>query len=231
MLGRKFTAILLVAVAAAFTTGFGIKDITKEIAPDTEKCDDKKNKSKCKNEEYLKSGAKIIAVTVAAKALYDVVVEYTALNVKGDHEVIDLYLKEHKSLPKKAAILDYKASMSPGNVVKVGKPLKINTSVTVIPGKKDKKVDISETIEIYDNEDKSKLIKSLTKPVNTDTQKGGSFENNFSFTLPVGMPQGIYPVRTAITANGTTVPAKPDEMQVVLHILPNGQHQLAYISR
>lgn len=90
---------------------------------------------------------------------------------------------------------------------------------------------MQEKISIHDNEDPEKVIKSLVKTVNEATKKGGAFENEFSFVLPVGMPQGVYPVETAVLLNDKEVNREQNDMQVVLRVGPEGQYEILALAQ
>ena len=83
MFNRKFKIIIAAGLSFTLLSGFGLKDITKELGPDTDNCEKSPSKSKSKNEEYLKSAAKIAAVTVAAAAVVAVVVLLCLVEVGG----------------------------------------------------------------------------------------------------------------------------------------------------
>jgi len=229
MFGRKTRVVMVAALSFTLLTGFGLKDLKKKIAPDTDKCENRADKSKCKNKERLKSAAKVVAIGVAAKIIYDMVVEYTSIGVKGDHEIVEVYLKENKKLPKVPTLIAYKANILPNATVKVGKPVTVKSSLSVVPGRDSRTVKIEEKIEIFDNEDDKKVIKSLTKTVNGKESKAGAFENEFSFTLPKGMPQGVYPIKTAVVVDGKLQKPTTNKMQLVLHILEDAHYQIAYL--
>ena len=55
----------------------------------------------------------------------------------------------------------------------------------------------------------------MVKAVNKDTKKCGAFENEFTFTLPKGMPQGVYPIKTAVIINGVESTQVDSRMQLV----------------
>lgn len=231
MLGKN-TRIILVALMSFFLiTGFGFKDLVDNVAPDTDKCESRSKVGKCKDLERLKTVAKVVAIGIAAKIAYDMVVEYTSIGVKGDHEIIEIYLEDNKKLPKEPKLIAYSASLLPSNIVEVGKPVTVKTSLSVIPGRDSRAVKIEEVIEIFDNEDDEKVIKSLTKVVNGDTDKGGAFDNEFSFTLPEGMPQGVYPVRTVVLVNGEEQDPTTQDMQIVLHVYEDLNFQIAYLAK
>ena len=226
MFNRKFKIIIAAGLSFTLLSGFGLKDITKELGPDTDKCEKSSNKSKCKNEEYLKSAAKIAAVTVAAKLIYEMVIDYKTEQVTNDKTVTREYKKQHGSLPEKTEVLAYDAKLNPNSIVEVGKPINIDTSVKVVVGKKSKKVLIEEKLEIFDNEKTDQVINSLTKKVSNG--KGGAYENTFSFTLPEGMPQGVYPIKTSVILDGKAFEHANSDMQVVMEVLHDGSYQIAY---
>lgn len=226
---KKTAAILFtIMIAGTFTTGFGLKDLSKQVKPDFDKCDEKKNKSDCKTKEVLKTTTKVVVIGIAAKIIYDMVIDYKSKNVADENAVVKSYKGKHKALPSKAQVVSYSTSLKPGQVVKPGKPVLLVSKVEVVPGKDGAPVIVQEKISIHDNEDTDKVIKSLTKSINDPGQKGGIYENEFSFTLPIGMPQGVYPIQTSVILNDTESNKENNEMQVVLQVLENGTYQIAY---
>lgn len=226
-LSKPFAAMSTVVLAFTLTTGFGLKDVTKEIKPDTDKCKTAKDKSKCEREEYLETAATVAAISLAAKIIYDMVIEYKTKPVSEEGAVVEAYKAKHKTLPDKPQVVSYTTSLKPGQVVKPGKPILLVSKLEVVPGKNGAPVRVQEKIAIHDNEDNKKVIKSLVKSVNDASKKGGVFENEFSFTLPVGMPQGIYPVQTAVLLNDQELDQEKNEMQVVLQVFQDGRYQIA----
>lgn len=60
MLNKKIKLILVAVMSFFILTGFGLKDLKKEIGPDKDSCKGSKNKSKCEDKEKLKSLGKEI---------------------------------------------------------------------------------------------------------------------------------------------------------------------------
>lgn len=228
-LNKPFAVIATALLACTLTTGFGLKDIAKEIKPDTDKCAKAKDKSKCERKENIETAVKVAAIGIAAKIIYDMVIEYKTKPVSDEDAVIKAYKAKHKTLPNKPAVVSYTTSLKPGQVVKPGKPVLLVSKVEVVPGKNGGPVLVQEKIAIHDNEDNKKVIKSLVKGVNEASKKGGIFENEFSFTLPEGMPQGVYPVETAVLLNDEEQDQEKNEMQVVWQVMPDGQYQIALV--
>lgn len=222
-----FIAILSFTLLTGF--GFKLKDLKKKIDPSVEQCKDAKDKSKCKKEKKLKAAGKVIAAGLAAKAIYDVVVHFKSKQTENEKQVATEYKKKNKSLPKNAKVFSYVSSLKPGQVVPTGKPIKVVSEVKVVAGKKTKKVKIQEKIEFFDSENKDEVIKSLVKDVNKKTQQAGSYANSFTFTLPKGMPQGVYRIRTAILLNDKEVEKSNNDMQVVFFKTFDNSQQVAML--
>src|SRR5690606_23843606 len=102
----------------------------------------------------------------------------------------------------------------------------IQSDIVVVPGAQRKTAFIEERIVIFDNEDNTKELKNFAKPVNEKTKTGGRYKNEFSFTLPEGLPQGVYPIKTELLLNGKTVNAADNDIQLVLNVDSLGSAQL-----
>lgn len=228
---KSLGIIATVCLTCTMATGFGLKDIAKEIKPDHDKCEKSGNKKDCERKENIKTAAKIVAVGIAAKIIYDMVIDYRTKTVSDEDKVVEKYRSKFKNLPDSPAVLSYESSLKPGQVVKPGEPVLLVSRVEVVPGKNGGPVLVQEKIAIHDNEEPEKVIKSLVKNVNEASKKGGAFENEFSFTLPVGMPQGVYPVTTAVLLNEIETSQERNDMQVVLRVGPEGQYELLALAR
>lgn len=218
MRNRKLYAVVAIVTSMVFLTGFGLGDIEKKVAPDKEDCDKKADPKKCKKRENLEAGAKVIAVGIAAKIIHEMIVQYKSSQVGTEDQVVADYKKQHQTLPPEPKVLEYTSSVKPGEVVKAGNEVMVASSLTVVPGQDGKPVEIQEKIEIFDNENNKESIKSLAKPVNGESKKTGAFKNEFKFTLPVGMPQGVYPIKTEVLLNGKPFNPTNNKMQLVLNV-------------
>lgn len=230
MKGNFVGAVMVSAVAMTLLTGFGLGDLDKKLSG-SEDCSKAKDPKKCKKEQDLKTGAKIVAIGIAAKLIHDMIIDYRSSQTKPEEQVVQEYKKTHPSLPKEPEVVAYTSSIKPGEVVKAGKEVLVNSSLVVVPGVNSKSVDIQEKIDIHDNEKNDQVLKTLTKPVNAKTKKSGAFNNEFKFTLPIGMPQGVYPIKTQILVNGKAAKPTNNKMQLVLNVDRDLRYTIVAVGR
>ena len=114
--------------------------------------------------------------------------------------------------------------MLPGSAVSPGTKVRIKSRIEVIPGRNGKRAQIEEQLTIYDNEDNTLVLKSMTKEAQRSA-KGGQFEGEFAFSLPEGLPQGVYPIRLTLLLNGDIAGDSDHDLQLVMRVdsLGNGQ--------
>ncbi len=163
----------------------------------------------------LKQIGAVVVIGVAAKLIYDMVVDYQSKQVNDESEVVKKYKLAHGDLPDAPELVAYESSIQPGDVVTAGNDISILSKLEVVRSANTRTLKIEEKITIFDNEDSSKELKSFTKIVNSETNASGAFENEFTFQLPKGMPQGIYPVKTEIIVDGKAYAPVNNQMQLV----------------
>lgn len=168
----------------------------------------------------------VVAIGIAAKLIYDMVVDYQSKQVNDEGQVVERYKKNHGTLPQEPVLVNYESTIMPGSVVTAGNDISIQSKLEVVRSASSRSVDIQEKIVIFDNEDNSKELKSLTKVVNKGTNSSGAFENEFTFKLPEGMPQGIYPVQTTVIVDGKAYAPVSSQMQLIYRFDKQRQYQL-----
>jgi hypothetical protein len=197
-----------------------LKDIGNKIDK-SGKC--KSGDQGCKNREHLLAAAKVAAVAVAAKYIADMIVEQHAKKVSDEDGVVKDYKTKNPTLPDKPQASTYTTNALPGTVVQPGKKVVIQSDIVVVPGRDQKETRIQERLAIFDNEDNTKELKSLTKDVNEGTKRGGRYTNEFTFTLPEGLPQGVYPIKTTLILNGEEKETINNDLQLVLEVNSKGE--------
>ena len=221
---KSFIGVLIIATLVSSNShAFSLNDV-KGAVDKSDKC--KSGDQACKNREHLLGAAKVAVIAVAAKLIVDMVVEYRTSKITDEDKVVQEYRAGHDRLPEKPLASVYKTSTLPSNVVQSGKKVVIQSDMVVVPGREQKSTLIEEKIVIFDNEDNKKELKSLTKAVNEETKRAGRYANEFSFTLPEGLPQGVYPIKTTLLLNGQEANASSNDIQLVLQVDSLGQMQL-----
>lgn len=225
---KKIIVLFLLTVfSVSSVQAFDLKDLNR-VFDKSYKC--KKGDKKCKKREHLKAVAKVAAVAVAATLITKMIIKHRSKKLEDENKVADDYKKEHKQLPDEAFASEYVTSTLPGSVVEPGKEIIIKSDIVVVPGAKQKTALIEERLSIYDNEDNTKELKSLTKAVNKKTKKAGRYENEFTFTLPEGVPQGVYPIKTELLLNGKVVDTSDTGIQLVLEVNHQGKMLIAMLN-
>lgn len=180
----------------------------------------------CLAREKLKAGARVGAVALAATLIADMVIKQRSKTVAKEDKVAKEYKKDNQDLPEQPLATRYVTDTLPGSIVEQGKEITIRSDIVVVPGTQQKKTLIEERISIFDNEDHSKELNTLTKTVNNKTKRAGHYQNEFTFTLPEGLPQGIYPIKTELLINGVIVESSDNDIQLVMQVDTQGATSL-----
>lgn len=219
---KKLIVGLLVAACVSPSYALSLKDVGRAFDK-SYKC--KQGDQSCKNREHLLAAAKVAAVVVAVKYISDMVVEHRAKKVADEEGVATDYKTTHSTLPEKPQASVYNTNALPGSVVQPGKKVVIQSDIVVVPGRTQQQTLIQERLAIFDNEDNTKELKSLTKGVNEETKRAGHYTNEFTFTLPEGLPQGVYPIKTTLIINGEESKTINNDLQLVLEVNALGKMQ------
>ncbi len=180
----------------------------------------------CKNRERLKAAARVAAVAVAVTLITKMIIKHRSERIAKEEQVAEEYKTKNQRLPAEPTATEYQTKTLPGNVVGPGQEVVIQSNIVVVPGSRQKTALIEERIAIYDNEDNTKELKRFTKAVNEKTKTGGRYKNEFTFTLPEGLPQGVYPIQTELLLNGEVVDTANNDIQLVLQVDHLGRPQL-----
>lgn len=219
---KKLIVVLIATLCASQTYALSLKDIGHAFDK-SYKC--KSDDQGCKNRQHLLAAAKVAAVVVAVKYISDMVIEHHAKKVADEDGVAKDYKTQHQNLPEKPQASAYSTNALPGSVVQPGKKVVIQSDIVVVPGRVQQETLIQERLAIFDNEDNTKELKSLTKDVNEETKRAGHYTNEFTFTLPEGLPQGVYPIKTTLIINGEESKTINNDLQLVLEVNAFGQTQ------
>jgi hypothetical protein len=167
--------------------------------------------------------ARQVVIQTTAQMIRDMIIGYTTVQTKTDKEVADEYARDNEgNLPVNTRLSSYRTEILPGAAVSPGTEVRVKSYIEVIPGSSGDKATIEERLTIWDNEDNTLALKSMTKQAGKKSGKGGAFNSEFSFTLPEGLPQGVYPISTDLMLNGEQVGDQRHGLQLVLWLDSRG---------
>lgn len=130
----------------------------------------------------------------------------TALQANND------YVRARGSLPREPVVVAYSPSLN-GQVVTRGRPFTVNSTVELVDGSTQRVDEVREEIVVFDPAGQE--IKSGSKQMASTNRGGGRFENSFELTLPKGVSQGTYGVKTNLYVNGRLASSRDMRAQLV----------------
>lgn len=170
---------------------------------------------------------KQVVVQTTSQMVRDMIIGYTTVQVKTDRQVSEEFEKETGSLPVNPKVSAYRSEVLPGTSVRRGTEVRVKSHIEVVPGTSGSRANIEEKMTIWDNDDNSIALNSMTKAPGSSAANGGAFTSEFTFKLPEGLPQGVYPVSTHLLLNGEQVGDQKHELQLVLQVDTHGAVKLA----
>jgi energy-converting hydrogenase Eha subunit A len=152
------------------------------------------------------------AIGAGLGAIACVIVNYSAEQVKSAQQVQDEYKRANKGrLPEQTTLVKYETQMNPG-AIRPGQKAQSVSYIEIVQGKNDPNPRVEEEMTLYKPD--GKLLKTVRKAV-SGTSSAGAFKGGFTIPLPEGVPQGVYPVKTALYLNGMKVSNRESKLQVV----------------
>lgn len=174
-------------------------------------------------EDTAKDTARELVAETTEQMIRGMLIGYTTEQTQSDAEVAKAYEREHGDLPVNARVESYRSEIQPGASVSPGTEVRVRSWIEVLPGRSGNRPVIEERLTIWDNEDNSVALKSMTKAAG---ERAGAFRGEFTFTLPEGLPQGVYPVSTDLMLNGEQVGDQKHGLQLVMRVTPEGDASL-----
>lgn len=167
-------------------------------------------------ESTAKDTAEAIVVESAedmtAELIRGMIIGYTSTRTRTNKEVTEEYEKKTGQLPANTTVASYRSEVLPGAAVSPGTRVRIKSYIEVVQGRNNRSAELEERLTIWDNEDNTVALKSMTKDAG---EQGGGYTSEFTFTLPEGLPQGVYPVSSDLMLNGELVGDQRHKLQLV----------------
>jgi hypothetical protein len=152
------------------------------------------------------------ALGSSVAALACVALNYQAQQVKTGKQVQDEYKLAHRgALPEQATLVRYDTTFSPSSI-RGGQKAQTMSYIEVAAGTRDTAPQVEEELTLFKPD--GTLLQTVRKPVSA-TNGSGAFKGGFSIPLPEGVPQGLYPIKTALYLNGKRVAGQDNKLQVV----------------
>lgn len=166
------------------------------------------------------------AVGAAVGALGCMAINALTKKTKPAAEVEEEYKQSNNgALPPEPVVSAYNVAIQPGSTIKAGQPVSIISNSEVVGGTATPITEIREELVLLDPTGKEQAKKS--KVLTESSSGAGGYENQFSFKLPQGVPQGAYTIRTTLYVNGTSARVNDSTVQLVFNRGPDAGIRLA----
>lgn len=154
------------------------------------------------------------ATGAAVGALACLAYNYFTKQTKTAQQVTNEYKAANKgNLPASATVTRFNAQVAPTATVQAGKTVTVASNIEVVPGTSNPSPNVEQEIALY-SPDGAQAGKAR-KPA-SQSGGGGAFETSFRFSLPQGVPQGVYPVKSQLYVDGKPVAGTDTRFQVVV---------------
>lgn len=154
------------------------------------------------------------AIGASLASIACMALNYQAAQTKTAEQVQDEYKAQNDGqLPKETVIARYESKIAPNEQVRPGSKTTLNSTIEVVRGTADIAPTIEEEVSLFDPN--GKQIASTRKVANQNGD-AGAFTTSFSFTLPEGVKQGVYPIKTVLFLNGQQTNSGEVALQVVM---------------
>jgi hypothetical protein len=163
------------------------------------------------------------AAGAAIGALACVAYNYATKQTKTAQQVTDEYKAKNKgTLPAAATVTRFNVQVAPTAKVQAGNAVNVASNIEVVPGTTNPKPNVEQEITLF-SPDGAQAGKAR-KPA-SQVAGGGGFETSFKFSLPQGVPQGVYQVKSQLYVDGKPAAGTDTRFQVV--VAPGGVIQVA----
>jgi hypothetical protein len=157
-------------------------------------------------------GGAVIGAGIASLAC--TAFNYQTAQTKTSQQVQDDYKTQNGGqLPEQLVVTHYETKIAPSAQVRPGAKTTLNSYIEVVNSANGAIPTIEEEVALFDPD--GKQVTKTRKVVNQNGD-AGAFNSSFSFTLPEGVKQGVYPVKTAVFLNGQQASTGQVALQVVM---------------
>ena len=142
---------------------------------------------------------------------------YKVAQIRTAEQVNNAYKAANSgALPFESTLVRYSVNSVPSSILNSGNPLILDSKIEVVQGSNGARPVVEQELIITHD---GKIVSKAKKVANLGLG-AGEYQVNFQLNLPKGVPQGDYPVYTAIYIDGKKVRENNIPVQVVLNDLP-----------
>ncbi|MDN4057368.1 hypothetical protein QPK31_03910 [Massilia sp. YIM B02769] len=154
-------------------------------------------------------GAALGGVTGAAGC---VAINARSRQTKSAAQADQEYLRARGRMPREPEVVAYTPVLNSA-VVKRGQPFVVSSTVELVNGSTRRVEEVREEIVVLDPS--GAPFKQGSKAVASTNRSSGRFENSFELTLPQGVSQGMYGLKTNLYVNGRLAASRDLRTQLV----------------
>lgn len=154
------------------------------------------------------------ALGAVAGALACVAYEYQSRQTQTAQDVERGYRTTAGALPTASQVTAYRAQLQPGAAIRAGSQTTLVSDFTLVAGSASPQPKVEEALELY--APNGEKVSSARKPVNS-VAGSGSFQNQFKFRMPEGVPEGVYPISLTLYADGAPLSTTRAQLQIARH--------------
>ncbi|MBI5276160.1 MAG: hypothetical protein HY854_06840 [Burkholderiales bacterium] len=156
-----------------------------------------------------------VAIGASVGAFGCMAYNYSASQTKSSQQVGEEFKAANGGvLPTATTITRFDAAISPDANIQAGTAVDVRSQIEVVPGTNDPQPKVEQEIALFTPDGKP-TGKTARKSA-AQSPGGGAFETNFKFTMPQGVPQGVYPVKSQVFVNDEPAANTETKFQVVV---------------
>jgi hypothetical protein len=142
---------------------------------------------------------------------------HVAQTKTADQSVADYKRANAGRVPDQAVVASFNTRMDPNGTIRPGGNMTVTSNIEVVPGTTQAKPVIEEELVLTKPDRTTTTARKRANP-NGDA---GAFQTKFSMTMPEGVPQGLYPVKSTLYVDGRA--ARVNELNLQVVALPTGE--------
>jgi hypothetical protein len=151
------------------------------------------------------------AVGGAVGALGCLAYNYSTRQKRSAEQVEKAYEDKKGTLPEQTEVTSYAASLRPGSAISGGTQAMVVSNVELVKGRESPQPSVEEAVEMRSPDGK---VLNRTRKSAQSIKASGEYENQFKFTLPEGVDDGVYPIALTLYVDGEKKQSRSVQMQV-----------------